>query len=114
MCETFRRIIAICTFIAALVALVIANGAGAAGGAAGVDVAVTEGQSVTGKVVTGLTCPLSGATITWGDGTGSAGTTDGNAGIQGTHMRTRPAAPMTSPPRSPRATAAAAEAWSRP
>jgi hypothetical protein len=64
--------------------LLIAPGAGAA--ASGVDITATEGQSFTGTVVNGLVCPLASATITWGDGTAStAGTSDGNMGIQGTH-----------------------------
>jgi hypothetical protein len=53
--------------------------------AAGVNITAVEGQSFTGNVVGGLVCPLQSATITWGDGTTSAGTSDGNAGIQGTH-----------------------------
>ncbi len=58
----------------------------AAGAAAGVDVTTVEGQSFTGNVVAGLSCPLNSATITWGDGTaGSAGTSDGSTGITGTH-----------------------------
>ncbi len=53
----------------------------------GVNVAATEGQAFSGKVVGGLVCPLASATITWGDGTPpSAGTDDGNAGIVGTHI----------------------------
>jgi hypothetical protein len=64
--------------------LVIAPGAGAV--AAGVDITAVEGQSFTGNVVGGLTCPLMSATITWGDGTApSAGASDGSTGIQGTH-----------------------------
>ncbi len=72
-----------CVLAAALGLLVFVPGAGAA---AGVDISVLEGQSFSGTVVNGLSCPLNSATITWGDGTGeSAGTSDGNAGIQGTH-----------------------------
>ncbi len=57
--------------------------------AAGVNVAATEGQAFTGRVVAGLVCPLASATVTWGDGTPpSAGTDDGNAGIPGTHTYT--------------------------
>jgi hypothetical protein len=63
--------------------LVIASAAAAA--PAGVNITAVEGQSFTGSVVSGLVCPLQSATITWGDGTTSAGTSDGNAGIQGTH-----------------------------
>jgi hypothetical protein len=62
--------------------LVIGPAAGAAGG---VDITAVEGQSLTGNVVTGLVCPLESATITWGDGTTSAGASDGSTGIQGTH-----------------------------
>jgi hypothetical protein len=62
--------------------LVIAPGASAA---SGVDISAVEGQSFTGTVVNGLICPLLSATITWGDGTTSAGSPDGNMGIQGTH-----------------------------
>lgn len=68
---------------AVLVMLVMAPGAAAA--AAGVDVNTVEGQSFTATVVSGLICPLRSATISWGDGTTSAGTSDGNNGIQGTH-----------------------------
>ncbi|MGH2870580.1 MAG: hypothetical protein ACRDNK_23805 [Solirubrobacteraceae bacterium] len=68
---------------ALLGALVIAPGAVAA--AAGVNITAVEGQSFTGTVVGGLVCPLASATISWGDGTTSAGTSDGNSGIQGTH-----------------------------
>jgi hypothetical protein len=60
----------------------------AAAAPAGVDIAAVEGQSFTGNVVGGLTCPLASATITWGDGTSSAGTSDGATGIQGTHTYT--------------------------
>ncbi len=63
--------------------LAIASGAAAA--AAGVNVTAVEGQSFTAKVVSGLTCPLLNATIDWGDGTTSAGSSDGGTGIQGTH-----------------------------
>jgi hypothetical protein len=63
--------------------LLIAPVASAA--AAGVDITTTEGQSFTGNVVNGLVCPLLSATINWGDGTTSAGTSDGSTGIQGTH-----------------------------
>lgn len=66
---------------AVLAMLVIASVAAAAG----VDIATVEGQSFTGDVVSGLVCPLSTATIDWGDGTTSAGTSDGSTGIQGTH-----------------------------
>lgn len=57
----------------------------AAAAAAGVNITAVEGQSFTGNVVDGLVCPLSSATISWGDGTTSAGTSDGGSGIQGTH-----------------------------
>ncbi len=63
--------------------LVIAPGASAA--AAGVNITAVEGQSFTGKVVDIGSCSLAGATISWGDGTTSAGTSDGGTGIQGTH-----------------------------
>jgi hypothetical protein len=53
--------------------------------AAGVNITVVEGQQFTRTVVNGLVCPLSTATINWGDSTTSAGTSDGNTGIQGTH-----------------------------
>ena len=76
-----------CVVVAALGLLVIAPGAGAA--AAGVDITAVEGQSFTGDVVGGLVCPLTSATITWGDGTPStAGASDGGTGIQGTHTYT--------------------------
>ncbi|MGI8429567.1 MAG: hypothetical protein ACR2OB_09750, partial [Solirubrobacteraceae bacterium] len=68
---------------AVLGTLAIASGAAAA--AAGVNINAVEGQSFTGNVVNGLVCPLSRATISWGDGTTSAGTSDGSSGIQGTH-----------------------------
>ena len=59
-------------------------GAGAAG--TGVDVSSSEGQLFSGNVVSGLTCPLASAMITWGDApTTSAGTSDGSTGIQGSH-----------------------------
>ncbi|MGI8413612.1 MAG: hypothetical protein ACR2QA_14235 [Solirubrobacteraceae bacterium] len=57
----------------------------AAAAAAGVNITAVEGQSFTGNVVNGLVCPLSSATISWGDGTTSAGTSDRSTGIQGTH-----------------------------
>jgi hypothetical protein len=57
----------------------------AAAAVSGVDVAAVEGQSFTGNVVSGLVCPVASATITWGDGTSSAGTYDGSTGVQGTH-----------------------------
>src|ERR1035441_7774172 len=63
--------------------LVIAPGASAA--AAGVNITAVEGQSFTGKVVDIGSCSLASATITWGDGASSAGTSDGSTGIQGTH-----------------------------
>src|ERR1019366_2737938 len=64
--------------------LVIAPGASAA--AAGVNITTVEGQSFTGKVADiGSGCSLASATISWGDGTASAGTSDGSTGIQGTH-----------------------------
>jgi hypothetical protein len=62
--------------------LVIAPTAGAA---AGVDITTVEGQSFTGKVVDIGSCSLASATISWGDGATSAGTSDGGTGIQGTH-----------------------------
>ena len=62
--------------------LVIAPGAV---GDAGVNITTVEGQSFTGNVVDGLVCPLASATISWGDGTSSPGTSDGSTGIQGTH-----------------------------
>src|SRR5947209_4253130 len=66
-------------------ALMLVLAPGAAAAPAGVNVTAVEGQSFTGNVVGGLTCPLASATITWGDGTSSAGTSDGANGIQGTH-----------------------------
>jgi hypothetical protein len=75
-----------CVLGAVLGMLVIAPAAGAA--ASGVDINTVEGQSFTGDVVSGLTCPLNGTatiTIDWGDGTMSAGSSDGGTGIQGTH-----------------------------
>src|ERR1035437_7385652 len=63
--------------------LVIAPGASAA--AAGVNITAGEGQSFTGEVVDIGSCSLAGATNSWGDGTTSAGTSDGGTGIQGTH-----------------------------
>ncbi len=63
--------------------LVFVPGAGAA--PAGVDITAVEGQSFSGDVVGGLVCSLSSATISWGDGTSSAGASDGAGGIQGTH-----------------------------
>jgi hypothetical protein len=57
----FRRLAVGCALGAALV-LTLAQGAGAV--AAGVDVTAVEGQSLTGNVVAGLTCPLASATIT--------------------------------------------------
>ena len=53
--------------------------------AAGANINAVEGQSFTGNVVSGLLCPLASATISWGDGTTSAGSSDGSSGIQGTH-----------------------------
>jgi hypothetical protein len=72
--------------LGAVLVLMLAPGAGAA--ASGVDVTALEGQSFTGDVVSGLTCPLLSATITWGDGTTSAGASDGSTGIQGTRTYT--------------------------
>jgi hypothetical protein len=63
--------------------LVIAAGAGAA--AAGVNITAVEGQSFTGKVADIGSCSLASASISWGDGASSAGTSDGSTGIQGTH-----------------------------
>jgi hypothetical protein len=57
----------------------------AAATVSGVDIAAVEGQSFTGNVVSGLACPVASATITWGDGTSSAGTYDGSTGVQGSH-----------------------------
>jgi hypothetical protein len=74
-----------CVLLAVLGLLVFAPGAGAA---AGVDFSTVEGQSFTGKVVDIAPCTLASATITWGDGTTSAGTSDGGTGIQGTHAYT--------------------------
>jgi hypothetical protein len=72
-----------CVLAALLGMLLIAPGAGAA--PAGVDITAVEGQSFTGTVVNGLVCPVQSATITWGDGTTSAGAGDGSGGIQGSH-----------------------------
>jgi len=58
---------------------------GAAAGPAGVNITAVEGQSFSGKVAGGLVCALASATISWGDGTTSPGTSDGNFGIDGTH-----------------------------
>jgi hypothetical protein len=80
--KRLRRGILGCALAAILGLLVIASGAAAA---TGVDITTVEGQSFTGNVVNGLTCPLLSATIAWGDGTTSAGTSDGSTGIQGTH-----------------------------
>ena len=68
--------------------LVLAMALGAAGAAAaptGVNITAVEGQSFSGRVATGLQCQLQSATINWGDGTTSAGSSDGNLGINGTH-----------------------------
>jgi hypothetical protein len=73
---------ACCILVAALGLLVFAPGAGADAGA---NVAAVEGQTFSGDVVTGLSCQLMSATITWGDGTTSTGTADGSTAIQGTH-----------------------------
>ena len=54
-------------------------------GASGVDISVIEGQSFTGKVTDIGGCSLVSATISWGDGSTSAGSSDGGTGIQGTH-----------------------------
>ncbi|MDQ2894592.1 MAG: hypothetical protein M3Y09_02925 [Actinomycetota bacterium] len=62
--------------------------AAVAGAAAGVDVSAVEGQSFTGNVVSGLSCPLANATIIWGDGISTPGASDGSTGIQGTHTYT--------------------------
>jgi hypothetical protein len=74
-------LLALCAAVLGM--LVIAPGGAAAD--AGVNITTVEGQSFTGDVVNGLVCPLKSATITWGDGTTSAGTADGSTGIQGTH-----------------------------
>jgi hypothetical protein len=81
--RAFRRLLASRGLGALVLLLVFVPGAGAA--AAGVDISSVEGQSFTGDVVGGLTCPLASATITWGDGTSTPGTSDGSTGIQGTH-----------------------------
>jgi hypothetical protein len=80
--KRFRRGIVGCGLAAVLGLVVVAVAAAAA---SGVDIAAVEGQSFTGDVVSGLACPLASATITWGDGTTSAGTSDGSTGVQGTH-----------------------------
>jgi hypothetical protein len=81
--EKFRRSVLGCVLAALLAILVLTPTAGAA--AAGVNVTAGEGQSFTGTVVNGLVCPLLSATISWGDGTSSAGSSDGSMGIKGTH-----------------------------
>jgi len=81
--KRFRRAIVGCGLAAVVGLLVVVAVAAAA--ASGVDIAAVEGQSFTGNVVSGRACPLASATITWGDGTSSAGTSDGGTGIQGTH-----------------------------
>lgn len=58
---------------------------GAAAAPSGVNISTVEGQAFSGRVVTGLQCALQSAIISWGDGTSSAGTSDGNYGIDGTH-----------------------------
>src|ERR1017187_6995987 len=63
----------------------LAPRAGGRGAAAGVDITTVEGQSFTGKVVDIGSCSLASATISWGDGATSAGTSDGGTGIQGHH-----------------------------
>ncbi len=80
----FRKAVAGCAVAAALGLLVIAPGAGAIG-PVGVDITTIEGHSFTGKVVDIGACSLASATIDWGDGAASDGTTDGGTGIQGTH-----------------------------
>ncbi|MGI8429566.1 MAG: hypothetical protein ACR2OB_09745 [Solirubrobacteraceae bacterium] len=79
---TFRRTVLGCVLTALLGLWVFVSVAAAA---AGVNINAVEGQSFTGNVVNGLVCPLSRATISWGDGTTSAGASDGSSGIQGTH-----------------------------
>ncbi|MGI8413613.1 MAG: hypothetical protein ACR2QA_14240 [Solirubrobacteraceae bacterium] len=81
--EMAHRTVPGCVLAALLAMLVIAPGAGAA--ATGVDITTSEGQSFTGNVVNGLICPLASARITWGDGTTSDGTSDGNTAIRATH-----------------------------
>jgi hypothetical protein len=70
---------------AAVLVLVLAPGAGAAAAPAGVDITTVEGQAFSGTVVDGLPCPLDSATISWGDGTTSAGTSGQTPAIEGTH-----------------------------
>jgi hypothetical protein len=70
---------------ALVLGLVLALAPGAAASPAGVNITATEGQSFSGNVVGGLVCPLASATITWGDGTTSVGSSDNAGGIQGTH-----------------------------
>jgi hypothetical protein len=78
----FRRTVLVaCACAAVLGMLVIAPAAATAS----VNITTTEGRSFTGNVATGLVCPLLSATITWGDATTSAGTSDGGTGIRGTH-----------------------------
>jgi hypothetical protein len=48
------------------------------------DVTAIEGQSFTGQVVD-VGCAQSSGTIDWGDGTTSAGVSDGGTGVDGTH-----------------------------
>jgi hypothetical protein len=81
--SAFRRLVVGCVLAAALGMLLIVPGAGAA--PSGVDITAVEGQSFTGDVVSGLVCSVQSATITWGDGTTSAGADDGSGGIQGSH-----------------------------
>jgi hypothetical protein len=51
---------------------------------AGADVMVVEGQSFAGQVVD-VGCAQSSGTIDWGDGSTSAGVSDGGTGVDGTH-----------------------------
>jgi hypothetical protein len=82
--KRFRRGIVGCALAGVLGLLVVVAVAAAA--SAGVDITTVEGQSFMGKVADiGSGCSLSSATITWGDGPSSAGTSDGSTGIQGTH-----------------------------
>ncbi len=81
-----RRLLLLVVLMLA-VALPTARAVDAADAAAvGSDVEAIEGQSFTGRVVTGLVCSVSNVAITWGDGTAPSADSDGSlAGIEGAH-----------------------------
>ena len=75
--RTARRSTALTCATAAVLVLALGT-AGAAAAPTGVNITTVEGQSFSGRVATGLQCPLQSATISWGDGTTSAGSVQAN------------------------------------